>query len=100
MQAGKSETLNEAVPESLKNILLVMASGGYLVPPQNDGERTEQQGQIWSATWERLENFLPGLMPELFPGAGKEAPPPKQEAEETESSEKAASPAVAEAQAA
>lgn len=100
MQAGKSETLNEAVPESLKNILLVMASGGYLVPPQNDGERTEQQSQIWLATWERLEKFLPGLMPELFPGAGKEAPPPKQEAEQTESSEKAASPAVAEAQAA
>lgn len=105
MQAGKSDMLNEAVPESLKNILLVMASGGYLVPPQTDEERTEQQAQIWTATWERLEKFLPGLMPELFPGAGKEAPPPPkgEEPEETASEkegEKTIEPVVAEAQAA
>ena len=105
MQAGKSDMLNEAVPESLKNILLVMASGGYLVPPpQTDGDRTEQQRQIWTATWERLEKFLPGLMPELFPGAGKEAPPEENqqvgEVRGEESAKKEGEAAVAKAQAA
>lgn len=76
MNSGQSETLTEAVPESLKNVLLVMSSSGYLVPPSHsDEQQTEQQGQLWSETWTRLERFLPGLMPELFPD---EANKPKQ----------------------
>lgn len=55
------------MPESLKNILLVMSSGGYLVPPSENSEQTPQQSQLWTETWTRLDNFLPGLMPELFP---------------------------------
>lgn len=65
----------EAVPESLKNIVLVMASGGYLVPPASPtGEKQDQtprQQKLWSETWIRLNRFLPDLMPELFP-----SPPP------------------------
>lgn len=71
-----SPTLQEeAVPESLKNIVLVMASGGYLVPPTSPtGEKQDQtprQQKLWSETWIRLNRFLPDLMPELFP-----SPPP------------------------
>ncbi|KAK3712801.1 GDP/GTP exchange factor for ARF [Vermiconidia calcicola] len=76
MNSGQSDTLVEAVPESLKNILLVMSSGGYLVPPSDDpNEQTEQQQQLWAETWARLERFLPGLMPEVFPDQAKD---PKQ----------------------
>ncbi|KAI9667680.1 MAG: GDP/GTP exchange factor for ARF [Bathelium mastoideum] len=87
-----TDTLEEAIPESLKNILLVMADGGYLVPPptpapppsatspapdpqaKNDDARTPQQQQLWAETWLRLDRFLPGLMPELFPEAAKRPP--------------------------
>ena len=77
MNSGQSDTLVEAVPESLKNILLVMSSGGYLIPPLDDAdEQPEQQRRLWNETWTRLERFLPGLMPDLFP---EEAKKPKQQ---------------------
>ncbi|KAK3638474.1 GDP/GTP exchange factor for ARF [Elasticomyces elasticus] len=76
MNSGQGgDLLVEAVPESLKNILLVMASGEHLAPPPAKGEsdeRSEQQQQLWSETWTRLERFLPGLMPELFPSTTRE----------------------------
>ena len=80
MNSGQSDTLVEAVPESLKNILLVMSSGGYMVPPSSSDDRLEaevqtpQQKQIWTETWTRLDRFLPGLMPELFPEETKKKP--------------------------
>ena len=69
--SGQSDVLSEAVPESLKNILLVMGNGGYLVPPTASEGQTDQQSELWKETWTRLERFLPGLMTELFPGAEK-----------------------------
>ena len=51
----------EAVPESLKNILLVMSSSGYLVPPSED----PTQEKLWVETWKRLDRFLPDLRKEL-----------------------------------
>ena len=79
----------ESLPESIKNILLVMSSGGYLVPPParvgrdaEDGvgqERSETQRQLWDETYESLERFLPGLMGEIFPAAP--LPPHKEEEE-------------------
>jgi brefeldin A-resistance guanine nucleotide exchange factor 1 len=62
MNSGQGDHLEEAVPESLKNILLVMASGKYLVPPEEGGKNTE----LWNLTWKRLERFLPDLHEELF----------------------------------
>lgn len=53
----------EAVPESLKNILLVMSSGGYLAPP----DQKPEQEELWRETWTKLDRFLPNLLPELFP---------------------------------
>lgn len=75
---GESDGLEEAIPESLKNVVLVMASDGYLVPPaaREGEERTAQQKRLWKVTFVRLERFQPGLMDGIFPGAGRETPRP------------------------
>lgn len=56
----------EAVPESLKNVLLVMHASGFLVPPHN-GARTAEQEALWRATFDRITPFLPDIERELFP---------------------------------
>ncbi|KAI9705603.1 MAG: GDP/GTP exchange factor for ARF [Candelina mexicana] len=63
INSGQGDNLEEAVPESLKNILLVMSSGGYLVPRSQD----PNSEKLWVETWNRLDRFLPKLMPEVFP---------------------------------
>jgi brefeldin A-resistance guanine nucleotide exchange factor 1 len=55
----------EAVPESLKNVLLVMSASGFLLPPHD--ERTEEQAILWDATFERIQPFLPDLKGESLP---------------------------------
>lgn len=65
MNSGQGDNLEEAVPESLKNILLVMADGGFLIPPK----RGEKPSQLWTETSKKVDRFLPGLVPELFPEA-------------------------------
>ena len=52
----------------MKNILLVMADGGYLVPPSQDPGKEE----MWLETRKRLGRFLPNLFSEIFPDADKE----------------------------
>lgn len=47
----------------MKNILLVMQSGGYLAPPSENPE----QAELWNETWKRLNRFLPNLYKELYP---------------------------------
>ncbi|EEP80403.1 conserved hypothetical protein [Uncinocarpus reesii 1704] len=76
MNSGQGDSL-EAVPESLKNILLVMADGGYLVPPSVD----ESKEKIWVETQKRLDRFLPDLFKEIFPPTpeGQFVPPPPQQ---------------------
>lgn len=56
--------------ESVKNILFLMKSDGYLVPPSS----AAQDRPIWQETWRRLDRFLPGMRKEIFPdsGPGKE----------------------------
>ncbi|KAE8350615.1 hypothetical protein BDV28DRAFT_138780 [Aspergillus coremiiformis] len=63
INSGQGDNMEEAIPESLKNILLVMADGGYLVPPLEDASKE----QIWTETKKRLERFLPDLFKEIFP---------------------------------
>lgn len=69
MNSGQTDSLEEAIPESLKNILLVMADGGYLVPPSQDPSKEE----MWNETRKRLGRFLPDLFAEIFPESGKDA---------------------------
>jgi brefeldin A-resistance guanine nucleotide exchange factor 1 len=54
----------EAIPESVKNILLVMADSGYLTPPPTQDPSKEK---IWIETRKRLDRFLPNLFTEIFP---------------------------------
>lgn len=64
----------EAVPESLKNVLLVMNASGFLLPPHQS--RTEEQAVLWDATFERIQPFLPNLREELFPSPKAIVPAP------------------------
>ncbi|KAJ8060514.1 hypothetical protein OCU04_010835 [Sclerotinia nivalis] len=61
MNSGQGDSLEEAVPESLKNVLLVMSSSGYLVPRSQD----EAQEKLWTETWKRIDRFLPDLRKEI-----------------------------------
>lgn len=64
--------MEEAVAENLKNMLLVLSSGGYLAPPDENPDREE----LWHETWKRINRFQPNLLAELFPEeAGKPARP-------------------------
>lgn len=71
MNSGQGDNLEEAVPESLKNILLVMADGGFIQPPSDGLPPTE----LWNETCKRVDRFLPSLIVEIFPHVN--APPPQ-----------------------
>lgn len=49
------------MPENLKNVLLIMAANGLLVPPSTDPE----QEKLWTETWKRIDRFLPELRKDL-----------------------------------
>ncbi|KAI8949649.1 Sec7-domain-containing protein [Xylaria longipes] len=61
MNSGQGDSLEEAVPENLKNVLLFMSSSGYLVPPSKD----PSQDNLWVETWKRIDRFLPDLRKDL-----------------------------------
>ncbi|KAH0584078.1 hypothetical protein H2248_009651 [Termitomyces sp. 'cryptogamus'] len=67
MNIDRSDQLYEAIPESLKNVLLVMNAAGILVPPSEPDARDERQRTLWTATQERMERFLPGFLIEIIP---------------------------------
>ncbi|EMD38471.1 hypothetical protein CERSUDRAFT_113640 [Gelatoporia subvermispora B] len=73
MNIDKRDQLYEAVPESLKNVLLVMNATDLLVPPisASDDQRDDRQKALWAATHERVERFLPGFLDDVIP-----SPPP------------------------
>ncbi|KAG0242430.1 GDP/GTP exchange factor for ARF [Actinomortierella wolfii] len=62
MQTAQSEQLYEAIPESLKNCLLVMSTSDKFTEANASDPHS-----LWNETWERINAFLPGLKPELFP---------------------------------
>ncbi|KAL1841846.1 hypothetical protein VTJ49DRAFT_6523 [Mycothermus thermophilus] len=71
MNSGQGDSLEEAVPENLKNVVLIMSSNGYLVPPSKDPSKKE----LWEETWKRIDRFLPRLRGELaLEGEGEEKP--------------------------
>ncbi len=78
----------EAVPENLKNVLLIMSSNGYLVPPSKDPAREE----LWTETWKRIDRFLPSLRADL---ALEEEVPPQQAAKAEEPPKSAGLPPAA-----
>ncbi|KAK4238164.1 hypothetical protein C8A03DRAFT_33819 [Achaetomium macrosporum] len=76
MNSGQGDSLEEAVPENLKNVLLIMSTNGYLVPPSQNPAREE----LWNETWKRIDRFLPNLRADLAldePEPVKAEEPPK-----------------------
>ncbi|KAM8924081.1 Golgi-specific brefeldin A-resistance guanine nucleotide exchange factor 1 [Pelodytes ibericus] len=82
MHAGSSDLLTEAIPESLKNMLLVMDTAGIF----HSADSRTGYSDLWEITWERIDCFLPRLREELFKqtviqgkphGAVSEHNPPK-----------------------
>ena len=59
MHADRSDLLVEAIPELLKNMLLVMQTAGIL-------SLCDEQTVIWRLTWHRIDAFLPHLREDLF----------------------------------
>nr|XP_015202262.1 PREDICTED: Golgi-specific brefeldin A-resistance guanine nucleotide exchange factor 1 isoform X1 [Lepisosteus oculatus] len=72
MHAGSSDLLLEAIPESLKNMLLVMDTAGIF---HSTDSRTGYS-DLWEITWERIDCFLPRLREELFKQAVMPEPVP------------------------
>jgi brefeldin A-resistance guanine nucleotide exchange factor 1 len=67
---------DEAVRENLKNVVLFMASSGYLVHPKTDPSK----GEIWTETWKRIDRFLPDLRQEVLPDEPEEKQLPTEDA--------------------
>ncbi|SNX82559.1 related to golgi-specific brefeldin a-resistance guanine nucleotide exchange factor 1 [Melanopsichium pennsylvanicum] len=63
--AGRRNPLTEAIPENLKNVLLVMSNSQLLAPPTQD-ERTLLQKHLFDLTHDRVQRFLPGLVEEAL----------------------------------
>ena len=57
LKNAKSEELVEAVPEAVKNMLLVMSAQGVLAPGAPQG--------LWETTWKRAAIIDPGLTPAI-----------------------------------
>jgi len=57
LKNAKSEELIEAVPEAVKNMLLVMSAQGVLAPGAPQG--------LWETTWKRAAAIDPGLTPAI-----------------------------------
>ncbi|KAL8240710.1 hypothetical protein R6Q59_014065 [Mikania micrantha] len=62
IRGKKSEKIHETVTELLKNSLLVMKSGGILVPSDDVGSDS-----FWQLTWLHVKNIAPNLRTEVFP---------------------------------
>ncbi|KAK2044112.1 Sec7 domain-containing protein [Colletotrichum somersetense] len=61
MNSGQGDSLEEAVRENLKNVVLFMASSGFLVSPTKDASKED----LWNETWKRIDRFLPDLKSDL-----------------------------------
>ena len=88
MNSGQGDNLEEAVPESLKNILLVMADGGFIQPPSDGSPPTE----LWNETCKRVDRFLPDLIAEIFPHVNAPPQTEPREPEDKPPAEPAAAP--------
>ncbi|XP_033468828.2 Golgi-specific brefeldin A-resistance guanine nucleotide exchange factor 1 isoform X2 [Epinephelus lanceolatus] len=93
MHAGSSDLLLEAIPESLKNMLLVMDTAGIF----HSADSRTGYSDLWEITWERIVCFLPNLREELFKQTVIPDPvpsPPAEPVQPTPSAEQPSSPHV------
>uniref|UniRef100_K3XUT7 SEC7 domain-containing protein n=1 Tax=Setaria italica TaxID=4555 RepID=K3XUT7_SETIT len=61
LRGRRSEKLQEAIPELVKNVLMVMKASGILSKTKT-GENS-----LWGATWLHVNNISPVLQSEVFP---------------------------------
>lgn len=80
IKAASSDLLADAVPESLKNMLLVMETAGIFQEDENS--ITPNTNLLWDLTKEKLNVFLPNLMSDLFLDRQSRPPPPNPPKEE------------------
>jgi len=71
MNVDRQDQMREAIPETLKNVILVMNAAGLLVPHSEPDLRTEKQQRLWATTEERLERFLPKFLGSVLGAAPK-----------------------------
>ncbi|XP_068584148.1 Golgi-specific brefeldin A-resistance guanine nucleotide exchange factor 1 isoform X3 [Cebidichthys violaceus] len=93
MHAGSSDLLLEAIPESLKNMLLVMDTAGIF----HSADSRTGYSDLWEITWERIVCFLPHLREELFKQTVIQEPvpsPPAEPVQPTPSAGRPSSPQV------
>ena len=74
IKAASSDLLADAVPESLKNMLLVMETAGIFQEDENN--IASNNNLLWDLTKEKLNVFLPNLMSDLFLDRQQSRPPP------------------------
>ncbi|VDN96696.1 unnamed protein product [Rodentolepis nana] len=69
IRANISDSLNDAVRESLKNLLLVLYTGTQDTAPilVRDAPEGSKHALLWSTTYSQLDRFMPNLMDQLFP---------------------------------
>ncbi|CAG8585934.1 8500_t:CDS:10, partial [Paraglomus occultum] len=72
MAIGDNDSLSEAIPESLKNMLLVMSTSGVLQRETNEKQEEPTNAnmiamkrELWNVTWEKINKFLPSLQQEF-----------------------------------
>ncbi|KAG6481366.1 ARF guanine-nucleotide exchange factor GNOM-like isoform X1 [Zingiber officinale] len=63
VRSKKSDKLQELIPELLKNILIAMKSKGILAKRSTIGGDS-----MWDLTWLHVNNIVPSLQAEVFPG--------------------------------
>ncbi|KAF2077686.1 hypothetical protein CYY_001002 [Polysphondylium violaceum] len=82
---GLSELLSESVPESLKNMLLVMNNVGVFKPPHPSDpalvvELTEQEleftTKLWDLTWTSIDSFCPKIRDDILSRVDPQPPTP------------------------
>jgi brefeldin A-resistance guanine nucleotide exchange factor 1 len=61
LRGRRSEKLHEAIPELVKNVLMVMKTSGIL------SKTTTGENSLWGATWLHVNNISPVLQSEVFP---------------------------------
>lgn len=64
MHIDGCDLLIEAIPELLKNMLLVMDTAGIFYNIDDKGDL--DKGHLWHITWDRINTFLPNLKNEVF----------------------------------
>jgi len=70
MHAEHNDLLAEAIPEMMKNLLLVMETAGAFddsPPPagEHQNQAVQMRAQLWNLTCDRIDVFLPGLRQEV-----------------------------------